>query len=135
MKYWKGQHIICVTPKLVEDFIKSSNFSLIWGNWCSKMLIRTVLSKAWTLPMTLAASNASSMFNFLPIFEVLIKRRTYSTGMHLQKCSFLDIDLNTRLSILSTKAVLDIACMKTGHVKRFKKFWSSKNQSPNRRAL
>lgn len=26
VKYWKGQHIICVTPKLVEDFIKSSNF-------------------------------------------------------------------------------------------------------------
>ena len=26
VKYWKGAHIICVTPKLVEDFLKSSSF-------------------------------------------------------------------------------------------------------------
>lgn len=26
VKYWKGSHIICVTPKLVEDFLKSSSF-------------------------------------------------------------------------------------------------------------
>lgn len=26
VKYWKGQHIICVTPKLVEDFIKGPTF-------------------------------------------------------------------------------------------------------------
>lgn len=26
VKYWKGSHIICVTPKLVEDFLKSSAF-------------------------------------------------------------------------------------------------------------
>ncbi|KAK3917416.1 Histone acetyltransferase KAT8 [Frankliniella fusca] len=26
VKYWKGQHVICVTPKLVEEHIKSSHF-------------------------------------------------------------------------------------------------------------
>ena len=26
VKYWKGQHVICVTPKLVEEHIKSSEF-------------------------------------------------------------------------------------------------------------
>jgi len=26
VKYWKGQHVICVTPKLVEEHIKSSQF-------------------------------------------------------------------------------------------------------------
>lgn len=41
VKYWKGQHVICVTPKLVEEHIKSSQYkkprltvdtnSLRWG--------------------------------------------------------------------------------------------------------
>lgn len=26
VKYWKGQHVICVTPKLVEEHIKSAQF-------------------------------------------------------------------------------------------------------------
>lgn len=26
VKYWKGQHVICVTPKLVEEHIKSSQY-------------------------------------------------------------------------------------------------------------
>lgn len=26
VKYWKGQHVICVTPKLVDEHIKSSQF-------------------------------------------------------------------------------------------------------------
>ena len=26
VKYWKGQHVICVTPKLVEEHIKSNQF-------------------------------------------------------------------------------------------------------------
>jgi histone acetyltransferase MYST1 len=26
VKYWKGQHVICVTPKLVEEHVKSSEF-------------------------------------------------------------------------------------------------------------
>lgn len=26
VKYWKGQHIICVTPKLLEEHIRSSEF-------------------------------------------------------------------------------------------------------------
>ncbi|XP_064087872.1 histone acetyltransferase KAT8-like [Macrobrachium nipponense] len=26
VKYWKGQHVICVTPKLVEEYISSSQF-------------------------------------------------------------------------------------------------------------
>lgn len=26
VKYWKGQHVICVTPKLVEEHIRSSQF-------------------------------------------------------------------------------------------------------------
>lgn len=26
VKYWKGQHVICVTPKLVEEHLKSSQF-------------------------------------------------------------------------------------------------------------
>ena len=26
VKYWKGQHVICVTPKLVEEHIKSSEY-------------------------------------------------------------------------------------------------------------
>lgn len=26
IKYWKGQHVICVTPKLVEEHIKSAQY-------------------------------------------------------------------------------------------------------------
>ena len=26
VKYWKGQHVICVTPKLVEEHLKSSEY-------------------------------------------------------------------------------------------------------------
>lgn len=26
VKYWKGQHVICVTPKLVEEHIRSSQY-------------------------------------------------------------------------------------------------------------
>lgn len=26
VKYWKGQHVICVTPKLVEEHLKSEHF-------------------------------------------------------------------------------------------------------------
>jgi len=26
VKYWKGDHVICVSPKLLEDFVKSPNF-------------------------------------------------------------------------------------------------------------
>ena len=26
VKYWKGQHVICVTPKIVEEHIRSSQF-------------------------------------------------------------------------------------------------------------
>ena len=26
VKYWKGQHVICVTPKTVEEHLKSSQF-------------------------------------------------------------------------------------------------------------
>ncbi|KAF4527617.1 hypothetical protein B566_EDAN015420 [Ephemera danica] len=26
VKYWKGQHVICVTPKLVEEHVRSSHF-------------------------------------------------------------------------------------------------------------
>lgn len=26
VKYWKGQHVICVTPKLVDEHIKSSQY-------------------------------------------------------------------------------------------------------------
>lgn len=26
VKYWKGQHVICVTPKLVEEHVKSSQY-------------------------------------------------------------------------------------------------------------
>ena len=26
VKYWKGQHVICVTPKLVEEHIKSAQY-------------------------------------------------------------------------------------------------------------
>lgn len=26
VKYWKGQHVICVTPKLVEEHMKSAQY-------------------------------------------------------------------------------------------------------------
>lgn len=26
VKYWKGQHVICVTPKLVEEHLKSTQY-------------------------------------------------------------------------------------------------------------
>merc|ERR1711983_98338 len=26
VKYWKGQHVICVTPKLVEEHLKSTEY-------------------------------------------------------------------------------------------------------------
>ncbi len=26
IKYWKGQHVVCVTPKLVEEHLKSAEY-------------------------------------------------------------------------------------------------------------
>jgi histone acetyltransferase MYST1 len=26
VKYWKGQHVICVTPKLVDEHIRSNHY-------------------------------------------------------------------------------------------------------------
>jgi len=26
VKYWKGQHVICVTPKLIEEHLKSAEY-------------------------------------------------------------------------------------------------------------
>ena len=26
VKYWKGQHVICVTPKLIEEHLKSTEY-------------------------------------------------------------------------------------------------------------
>ena len=26
VKYWKGQHVICVTPKIVEEHMKSAQY-------------------------------------------------------------------------------------------------------------
>eukprot|EP00118_Oscarella_pearsei_P010111 m.60699 g.60699 ORF g.60699 m.60699 type:complete len:88 (+) comp34943_c0_seq2:2385-2648(+) len=26
VKYWKGQHVVCVTPKLIEEHLKSSQY-------------------------------------------------------------------------------------------------------------
>ena len=26
MKYWKGQHVICVTPKLIEEHLRSAEY-------------------------------------------------------------------------------------------------------------
>lgn len=26
IRYWKGQHVICVTPKIVEELVKSAQF-------------------------------------------------------------------------------------------------------------
>lgn len=26
VKYWKGQHVVCVTPKLVEEHMKSAQY-------------------------------------------------------------------------------------------------------------
>ena len=36
VKYWKGQHVICVTPKLVEEHLKSAQYKKppitgVWG--------------------------------------------------------------------------------------------------------
>ena len=35
VKYWKGQHVICVTPKLVEEHLKSAQYKKppITGKW------------------------------------------------------------------------------------------------------
>lgn len=35
VKYWKGQHVICVTPKLVEEHLKSAQYKKppITGRW------------------------------------------------------------------------------------------------------
>ena len=52
VKYWKGQHVICVTPKLVEEHIKSSEYkrprltvdtsALRWTPPLKKTAIKTV---------------------------------------------------------------------------------------------
>jgi len=38
VKYWKGQHVICVTPKLVEEHLKSAQYKKppITGNGSEK---------------------------------------------------------------------------------------------------
>ena len=28
MKYWKGQHVICVTPKLIEEHLRSARLTI-----------------------------------------------------------------------------------------------------------
>uniref|UniRef100_A0A2I3HN78 Histone acetyltransferase n=1 Tax=Nomascus leucogenys TaxID=61853 RepID=A0A2I3HN78_NOMLE len=39
VKYWKGQHVICVTPKLVEEHLKSAQYKKppITGGWGAAM--------------------------------------------------------------------------------------------------
>ena len=64
VKYWKGQHVICVTPKLVEEHIKSSEYkrprltvdtsALRWTPPLKKTAIKTVkkhwrIAKIWFL--------------------------------------------------------------------------------------
>lgn len=41
VKYWKGQHVICVTPKLVEEHLKSAQYKrprLIVDNSCLRWI-------------------------------------------------------------------------------------------------
>lgn len=44
VKYWKGQHVICVTPKLVEEHLKSAQYKKppITGVWCAAVCILCV---------------------------------------------------------------------------------------------
>lgn len=41
VKYWKGQHVICVTPKLVEEHLKSAQYKKppITGGNCQMRLL------------------------------------------------------------------------------------------------
>ena len=43
VKYWKGQHVICVTPKLIEEHLKSTEYKK------PRLLVDTNLIK-WTPP-------------------------------------------------------------------------------------
>lgn len=42
VKYWKGQHVICVTPKLVEEHLKSAQYKKppITGGWGAAQGVR-----------------------------------------------------------------------------------------------
>ena len=37
VKYWKGQHVICVTPKLIEEHLRLAKYMII------KMIMMTLL--------------------------------------------------------------------------------------------
>ena len=53
VKYWKGQHVICVTPKLVEEHLKSAQYKKppITGVWsaavCSVCVCVCVSARAF----------------------------------------------------------------------------------------
>lgn len=56
VKYWKGQHVICVTPKLVEEHLKSAQYKKppITGGWglrsmhvCAHVCMRTIVCVCW----------------------------------------------------------------------------------------
>ena len=55
VKYWKGQHVICVTPKLVEEHIKSAQYKrpvmvvdTACLRWCPPLRVPKI-NKKWRL--------------------------------------------------------------------------------------
>lgn len=61
VKYWKGQHVICVTPKLVEEHLKSSEYkrpTLTVDSYCLRWAPPTPQPPKKKVNITLNASNS-----------------------------------------------------------------------------
>ena len=38
VKYWKGHHVICVTPKIIDEMLASNKFKCVLGQGCCTFL-------------------------------------------------------------------------------------------------
>ncbi|MEE6527034.1 hypothetical protein FKM82_028075 [Ascaphus truei] len=50
VKYWKGQHVICVTPKLVEEHLKSAQYKKPPITGVSSIAVLDSLNLKWAPP-------------------------------------------------------------------------------------
>ena len=54
VKYWKGQHVICVTPKLIEEHLKSSEYK-------KPRLTVDITALRWTSPKKVNKTKKTSI--------------------------------------------------------------------------
>lgn len=72
VKYWKGQHVICVTPKLVEEHLKSAQYKKppITGVWCAAVCILCVCVYVYRCVWQGGIRAKASFFFFSPCYKI-----------------------------------------------------------------